>query len=550
MVTRKQCPPSFSILFAYVTALIVAGGDKPLAEGVPEALLGTSQGAEHAALLRWAQDRGVLVSASINLAASPKDARDWGMRAVSPVEKGDVLVRTPRELALPQAYTKDSRLAGEIPELVTVYPLLALSIAQEMERHARFGDSLWGAYVDRLGSLSFDSMPYRQRKDKLDWLWPSPLYYRASYVQNWTEAPPGQHPSMNRSLVVHAATCVSSRMHATGSSGEGSGLLPVLDMFNHAPRSNSALSVSEGSFSLQALRAIPAGEEITVSYGDKCNPVHFDSYGFTFPPWEEKSPCFGLYDSIGPDGAPSLPRVADGGNPDLWLSIPGSSGRTLLTKEIADFVSREEGFLLLNTFVRMYVYHYDMDGRIAPLRAQWRANRQRDPSSNVWWAPLDDCAGRASTGRPQEGTADAEDGTDTQEEAARQCATAHDASDKLAGGSAWLRDVLRVKMSEYVCLAAYAEMFDFFSGLRGLENMTASASALTRAFQVHMSLLESDKLIRKRRQAREIAAHSASLRATCMWFMAATILALVVVRRGGARALLSRCLGSALKSLG
>merc|ERR1711865_1099500 len=91
----------------------------------------------------------------------------------------------------------------------------------------------------------------------------------------------------------------------------------------------------------------------------------------------------------------------------------------------------QDAFLILETSIKHYLDLYDADPLLEPLRLTLKLNRQQDPNTTVWWSTLADC------------------------ETATGCTKglgARDDSVSLARGSLWLTHVLRVKMSEYICL--------------------------------------------------------------------------------------------------
>ncbi|CAK0889425.1 unnamed protein product [Prorocentrum cordatum] len=118
----------------------------------------------------------------------------------------------------------------------------------------------------------------------------------------------------------------------------------------------------------------------------------------------------------------------------------------------------------LRRHLEFHLRRYDGDASLAPLREAWRANRERNPKTPVWWTPLPSC--RSEYGTASEDT---------------DCSADRDLSAELAGGSFVALSVLRVKMSEYVALTAHIEMLDILEGSRSWKTSLMTATGLSEA---------------------------------------------------------------------
>jgi len=89
--------------------------------------------------------------------------------------------------------------------------------------------------------------------------------------------------------LAHALTCVHSRCFGTGDDDGASFLVPFACMLNHAFNPNCAYPSSPPGeaearspwFDIVAKADIPAGAELTISYGDKSSTELLDAYGFS-----------------------------------------------------------------------------------------------------------------------------------------------------------------------------------------------------------------------------------------------------------------------------
>ena len=108
-------------------------------------------------------------------------------------------------------------------------------------------------------------------------------------------------------------------MRVGAEAGSGGALMPVLDMANHSASPNARVrqSAVSGDYQLQATRAIAAGEEVTISYGDLSNDDLFLNHGFFVDGFDEEGAA------AEEEPAASAPQPA---NPhdvvQIWLGLP------------------------------------------------------------------------------------------------------------------------------------------------------------------------------------------------------------------------------------
>eukprot|EP00928_Gymnodinium_smaydae_P084060 TRINITY_DN672_c1_g1_i3.p1 TRINITY_DN672_c1_g1~~TRINITY_DN672_c1_g1_i3.p1 ORF type:complete len:392 (-),score=74.46 TRINITY_DN672_c1_g1_i3:39-1214(-) len=106
------------------------------------------------------------------------------------------------------------------------------------------------------------------------------------------------HPSLSRDKAAQAVELVNNRAIYC-EKNKVCALVPLVDMLNHDARANATWSMDEGSVLLRARRALEAGEELTISYGDEPRTELFIAYGF-FPSGDGPSQCVDLKVSLHP----------------------------------------------------------------------------------------------------------------------------------------------------------------------------------------------------------------------------------------------------------
>lgn len=210
----------------------------------------------------------------------------------------------------------------------------------ELRGSAPFDKSVWAACAPTIDSLR-DGFPLlwpqalqdlvpgpvaeilNRQKRKLDGDWAAVRKLLASTEP--TFSPPGAGDHSLKDQYTHAWLLINSRTfdNVTASTeryppDERLALIPLADLFNHTTLSSSASSSSAGtvanprrgpvsavfhedkSYTFTATRAIPAGDEVCISYGEHSNDFLLAEYGFFFAssaPGEEHNGA-NSYDSI------------------------------------------------------------------------------------------------------------------------------------------------------------------------------------------------------------------------------------------------------------
>lgn len=128
------------------------------------------------------------------------------------------------------------------------------------------------------------------------------------------------HPSLSREKAALAVEVVNNRA-VYCEKQKVCALLPIFDMMNHDARPNAQWTMDEDfGVTVSARRAIAAGEEVMVSYGDDPNAELFIAYGFAL---REEGPhqCVDLSVSLHP---PELQRY--GSNCTAQLRVLANGG--------------------------------------------------------------------------------------------------------------------------------------------------------------------------------------------------------------------------------
>jgi len=252
---------------------------------------------------------------------------------------------------------------------------------------------------------------------------------------------------------------MASRFVATHSFNDACGssrLVPLAINFNHDVEARSSAhwywEMGEDVLCVVARRDIVAGEEITISYGLRSNAQLFALYGFTLPPIDE--PVFTL---LAASVAEFLPHEVESKDLNMRVHLTtlplGASEESAVvlqqelsaavafTRHLQEFLRRaipmgrsaEQSLELLVTTLSE---RYMRDPVIAEFVEGLRQERLRSPRSCAWWAEMD-----------------------------------------LPVGS-WRSDVVRMKMSEYLCLVTYREALELRSGGRRAAEALPQAVAL------------------------------------------------------------------------
>lgn len=399
----------------------------------------------HGAVVALALEHDSVVSSKISARGL---AHSGGMVAVEDVVEGELLISVPVKLHLSLRIARRvSPLVEQvelIPDLALQHPAMAAFLAQAIEEASEDPAccGVFGPYLRLLGTSDLSGMPFLRPASDLELLKNSPEYYIATRYEYWydhdilkiqSNVPRGSLNGFNATNFVRGSLLVASRAYATP---HGEALVPVAEMLNHRVSPNTVWGYHDESDTLRitAVQNISAGEEVTTSYGERSNPRLFSTYGFTVHPHLEPFQSFRLMSGQVHILEPTL-KINE--LPvDLQLSTQGiEDGFAKLFMEAS-----AQDHDVISIFERVVQHNLDLynkDPLLVSAIEDLRRTRAVDPTSSTWWE---------SSGA--------------------------DATDQ------WRTNVLRVKMSEYVCLLAHGEMLEVYRGRADIERVLIGAQRL------------------------------------------------------------------------
>lgn len=465
-------------------------------------------------LVAWIRDNGGVVSDAMKMAVV--EGKGGAVICQHPISASEQLLVVPGELDLSWSMKTQSMhalppLFHELSENFSWKVRLAVHIAVELERLEKdvesnnLFDPFWKTLdlEDHIGHLSHIS-----RQEDWQLLRGTAEFYRPLELQrlsnlvaslnNVSDLQGGISNQINETKFILATNFVST--HGFSGQGEEHHIFPLAINFNHDVSSCANAKWKwddqKGAFYIWASRDIEAGEEITITYGPKSNAQLFSTYGFTLQPDSEPVFTYRATDFV----AASLQSSFQGVSQNLQLTtLPhaGCESEILATSEAirdltdaadlrrrAALVGRSEAasqlfspFLefmadlrgslhvvasaglspeeFLTQFVKVSAESYKDDSSISSLIWQFHERRARLPRCWAWWTPQ---------------------GTDL-----------GDASSPVNVGSRWLSDVVRLKMSEYLCLMVYKEALALRQGHVSTREVLPQAVALLPLLEVILS---------------------------------------------------------------
>lgn len=243
------------------------------------------------------------LSDTLGLHRSPR--RHGGFRSVvalRDLRANDMLMRIPMERLMHAGFYKSSEpglvadfqqgLKGkEWETYVAPQTWLALYL---MEQRLAGSASQWSPYMDLLPE-SFPAVPLFFKDE--DWLWLEGSLF-GNRVRKHRQALVGQYETVKGMVpgfssrysledYLWARTVISSRVFGWRLPGldveDTDFMVPLGDMFNHRSPKQIEWFFNDTSRTLdyRALEDVPAGSEILISYGSKCNSQYLLHYGFT-----------------------------------------------------------------------------------------------------------------------------------------------------------------------------------------------------------------------------------------------------------------------------
>lgn len=402
---------------------------------------------------------GGFVSAKMDRAAVPP-VNVWGLVAVEQIAAGEELVRIPADLQvsranieklLPQvcpevekvaAFTK-GRCKSTEKSIFLAHLLHAaedrLCGADEAglspamtEVRDRIGDpkkwEVWQRYADELIGLDFSSHPYvRAALDPENYgaelepsnegesmlrimlSWQEVMYHLQEHCPaDVLGTHFGDARMFLQALLIHMTRAFQI--------DKGGAWCPIIDDFNHSTNPGVwYYQDSDGTMVAQASRAHQPGEELFDSYGDRPNPNLYCTYGFTVTPELEPSWSYEMSPVHVPDIYQMYLNDAER-HQTRMLDLSSKS----MTEALCDALNACNDDIAAGSFLSLVcsrcqsMYHSNQQLQPA-LEALDRA-RAKQPRSSEWWTEL--------------------------------------AQEDLALAT---KDIVRVKMSEYLCLTAHLE---------------------------------------------------------------------------------------------
>ncbi|KXJ91834.1 hypothetical protein Micbo1qcDRAFT_233217 [Microdochium bolleyi] len=293
-------------------------------------------------LVRWADAAGIELH-GIRPHAFP--GKGTGVIATRDIKKGEVVLSAPTEAihcldTIPTSVRSrlEEAAQGASTSRLSLHGLLAAALFLDDDQgHVKakgstaFDKTAWASCAPTIGSFR-DGLPLlwpeavqelvpdpvavivQKQMRKLDSDWAVVQDILTSSQSTLPQAGAGSHDL--RDQYTHAWLLINSRTfyNLTASTeryphDERLALIPLADLFNHAPspgtiskpgRGPMSVSFSEEGYTITARRPVAAGEEVCISYGEHSNDFLLAEYGFFFASSEPGSEHNGgnPYDSI------------------------------------------------------------------------------------------------------------------------------------------------------------------------------------------------------------------------------------------------------------
>jgi len=267
-------------------------------------------------------------------------------------------------------------------------------------------------------------------------------------------------PEFDLGVYFQARLCVLTRLFHHGRVPV---LVPIIDFCNHAADPGASWQFgTDGAMVLTATRSHSPGEEVHISYGKRSNVLLFRTYGFTISPISEPS---WTYIFQGGRQPPELRRTFEKFLPQAVASVTIQLETRVVQDSLVACMNacidhgRGPPEQFLKEICTLAIASYECDESLQPALAALRCVRALDPSSSAWWAHVTD--GEASPRHCDSGSAFAD----------------------------WTEHVVRVKMSEYLCLTAHLEALDAVSGYLSEDQCLASCASLRKTLRDILEVL-------------------------------------------------------------
>jgi len=250
-------------------------------------------------------------------------------------------------------------------------------------------------------------------------------------------------PGFSLGVFMHARLAILSRAFSTG---RGTSLVPVTDLFNHTSSPSAVWEWQEerDAHVLVSKQVHEPGEEILISYGKRSNNCLFRTYGFTLPPSLEPvwtytlnvNDPWGIHRKYLPEHQSGLVIELDS----------GVCKDSLITAINGCLEARTKPYDFVRDLCRIPMGLFEKDPRLKRPMIALRKVREVNPTSAAWWT-IDD---------------------------ALQVSV--DEGSSLP--SRWHESAIHLKMSEYLCLLAHFEALECLEGTKLPEHCLEAATAM------------------------------------------------------------------------
>lgn len=388
-----------------------------------------------------------------------------GMILSEPMQEGEELARIPSNMFISLENCKErfpgllqivqkqaDKLKGRQNDVFHAYclALLLQDAEARLEQGSKQVDSkescvqtsnlqlqVWQRYADTLVCADFRTHPYWLALSDFDAfsasMHPSREPEYCSLMVSDTSATyreiseniPVDDPSLrtSESMFLQARLCLLTRVFQLG---EDSSLVPFNDCFNHSADTGANWSWDENdkSMVLVATRSQPAGTEVFISYGRRSNVLLYRTYGFTLPPEVEPDWTFAMQGDNHPQDLFARYLPYEYKHTPVYLEVQiVQSGLVLILNKCRDAGHCPEEFV--RAICARCIQPYEEDANMRYAVEAYKRCRENASRSHAWWQFV------KGTGIPSEDLD---------------------------------RQAIRIKMSEYMCLAAHIEVLDVLAG--------------------------------------------------------------------------------------
>mmetsp|Transcript_2603 Transcript_2603/g.5766 ORF Transcript_2603/g.5766 Transcript_2603/m.5766 type:complete len:465 (+) Transcript_2603:101-1495(+) len=244
----------------------------------------------------WAAQCGMQKAPGVEIAS--EDGVDYSLQATQPISTGQSVVYVPADIVLNSASIQQEfggSLAQAEAAVVQIdqgteyrLPLFRL-MAKILVEYEKGQESAFYPWLNSLPKQFFNGVSMTKACTSClppyaGWLTSTERINYAHFAQALRQGwvPLSQETISNKEVVKWAYNVAFTRFHEVWQPERAKLIGPMADMLNHAADPNCAIEVDySGNINVVALREIPAGSALTISYGDPTNPTPlFAQYGF------------------------------------------------------------------------------------------------------------------------------------------------------------------------------------------------------------------------------------------------------------------------------